>query len=264
MKCRILALMVFAWATTAYSFSLGKDGQAAQALLEAIASGDMKTVVGQIDPTVGKPEDVYKGLMTIQGMLKAPRAPRHYFIEDWTVFQSTSGRFYRGVLRVEEDGGQTYMVHYHCKEMDGRYLFDQFRVVTVTEQEKENAKFGLIGRSVGQYAALLLALLIAVFSIITAITAWKSGLRRRVLWTLACLVSVCQVNVSWAPSEFLSIPVPVSTQIIHFSLFGAGMLRLGTYSPFVLSIGVPLGALLFWRAKRKTDHKIVVTEDAKP
>jgi hypothetical protein len=240
---------------SALGSELSPGGEAAQALLEMIASGNTTKALGELDPALGSPANRLKGLERVRTILKNPTVSRQYFSENSTVTTGTFGKFYSGELRIEEGDGQSYLLVYNCKEINGKLIFNKFWLVTVTEQQKAIARFNFAGRCIGDYVLALFAISISFFSIFSAIMVWKSSLRRKVLWTVACLVSIVQFSVTWTPAEFLAVPLP-SVKFFQFLLLGASFIRLGTYNPYVLSVGIPVGAIFFWFAKYKAEKQV--------
>jgi|SRR5581483_1207216 len=255
MKWWIFCFLGLIISGSAFAFELGPDGESAKTLLENIASGDTTKVVDQLDKNLGSEADRLRGIGQIKDHLKNITASRQYFSDNKTVSNGTLGKFYSGELRIEEGDGQSYLLRYHCKEIDGKFIFDTFRLFPITDEQKANAQFHLSGRSIGDYAFMLAAIFIALFSLYSAVMVWNSGLRRKGLWTVACLVSVVQFSITWTPGEFLGVPIP-SVNFLKFIFLGAGFARMGTYNPYVLAIGIPVGAILFWRAKHKAESKV--------
>jgi hypothetical protein len=99
--------------------------------------------------------------------------------------------------------------------------------------------FTFAGKSVGHVLFLLATIAIATFSIATAVVCWRTAIpRRKWLWRIFVLFSVGSLSLNWTTGE-------LRYQIAEVLLFGAAFSKL-FYSPAMLKIGLPLGALIFW------------------
>ncbi len=96
------------------------------------------------------------------------------------------------------------------------------------------------------YARTILALVIPVLMVITAIQIARSTMRRRWLWVLATLVGVGRVLLNWTTGAF-------AIQLLHLQVLGVGISRSGgPYVPWVLSLSLPAGAIVGqWRLRRR-------------
>jgi hypothetical protein len=92
---------------------------------------------------------------------------------------------------------------------------------------------------------LILGGIVAVFRI--------RRLRRRWLWLLVCVITVPTVQFNWS-TENLSVLAPTvasgegnwSLQLMIWVVTGVEIAKAGDYHPWLITIGMPLGALLFW------------------
>jgi hypothetical protein len=116
--------------------------------------------------------------------------------------------------------------------------------------EQINA-FAFGHKGVTQYVALLLAAIVTLFTIITLfVCAAAPALPRKWLWLLGIIVGVCQMSVNWTTGSLAVEPVSVSFPPVR-------VVSGGPYSPWILYIAVPLGAICFWivRFKNTTGNR---------
>jgi hypothetical protein len=103
--------------------------------------------------------------------------------------------------------------------------------------------FSLAGKGALHYLILAAALLVVSFTIVSFVVCLRTpGLRRKWLWALFTLVGVTGVTINWTTGRILFV-----TESMH--LLGAGAVASSPYSPWLLTVSFPLGAVLFF-AKR--------------
>jgi hypothetical protein len=91
-----------------------------------------------------------------------------------------------------------------------------------------------------QYLALLLAAMVTLFTVVTLfVCAAAPALRKKWLWLLGICSGVCQLSVNWTTGSLAVFPVSVSFPPVR-------ALSDGPYSPWVLYVAFPLGAVCFW------------------
>ena len=140
---------------------------------------------------------------------------------------------------------------------DGRYAIAQFTIIRVGRSARITGfyvnrlsapvsslnRFTLAGKSLAQYAILLLAIAALAVTIAALIRLWRTTLfKRRWLWTIGCLLGLTMMSVNWTTGD-------VWFQPLYFTLFSAGAARAGL-GPWVISVGIPVVALYVILARR--------------
>ena len=103
-----------------------------------------------------------------------------------------------------------------------------------------------------QATMLSLALFVVLFIVVTWIVcAFNPRIRFKPIWLGLILFGFWGIDFNWTtqairPSFFQAGPMGVNFQIVEFKLLGASLLQRGPFQPWVLSIGSPIGALLYW------------------
>jgi hypothetical protein len=106
--------------------------------------------------------------------------------------------------------------------------------------EELNA-FTFSGKGARHYAVLFLAGAIPVFILVTLILCLRTKVRRRKwLWMIFILFGFGKLSLNWTTGQLFFNPLSV-----YFQLFGAAAVRYGPYAPWMISISVPLGAMVF-------------------
>lgn len=120
--------------------------------------------------------------------------------------------------------------------------FDVYR--TPASQQELNA-FTLSNKSVLHYAALALAIAVPTFMLVTLVFCIRTPMaRRKWLWIIFILVGVSSLSLNWTTGEY-------AFQILHVNLFGVSAFAASQHAPWILTLSVPLGAILFWIRRRE-------------
>ncbi len=115
----------------------------------------------------------------------------------------------------------------------------------------EMNKFVFGGKSLFHYLVLFSAILVFLLVVITAIVCIRTKMeKRKWLWMIFILSAIGVLNFDWNSGTYL-------IKLTHFQFLGAGYL----HPPTVISVGFPLGAILFWFKKKKIDRDQLITEE---
>jgi len=111
----------------------------------------------------------------------------------------------------------------------------------VTEKSlREVNKFTLRGKQLKHYLILLLAILNPLISIFTLIVCIRTPkMKRKVLWCILILIGIMILKINWTTGELNFNP-------LYLSLLSAGATASSPYSPWVITISIPLGVIAFW------------------
>jgi hypothetical protein len=142
------------------------------------------------------------------------------------------------------------------KRMGGASTILAFRVSTIADSLEHNNRFSLVGKSVLQYGILGLALAAPIFSFyVLAFCLRTKNLNRKWLWAIFILVGVGKLGVNWTTGALIFTPLAVQVPC------GGATTTMGVYGPWVVTVNLPLGAILFLR---KRSHRIVLSEVQPP
>lgn len=104
--------------------------------------------------------------------------------------------------------------------------------------------FSFEGRGVLHFVVLAFALIVPLFCLTVLVICIKTKVRRKWLWILFILLPLGTFRLNWTNGAW-------ETQILSVNLLGSGIVRSGLYAPWILSVGLPVGAALFL-IRRKT------------
>jgi hypothetical protein len=124
--------------------------------------------------------------------------------------------------------------------------------IHVTRQAQPLAtihRFSLQGKTLLHYAVFGLAIVIPIFCVFTLIACVRAErFAKKWVWLLFVLFGVMRFRLNWTDGVW-------SLQPIAVTLLGAGFMRTGLVSPWILSISLPLGAILYWVKRRKLGNE---------
>jgi len=147
------------------------------------------------------------------------------------------------------------LVFVHATSDSGRLLITGIRWQQAPRDLRQINAFKFTGKSWLHYVILTLAILIPLFSIVTAIAAARSRARFKWVWAVASLISIGKIAIAWSEASGVRF-TPINLQLL-----GAGYVKYPLYAPWVISIGLPAFALAFWIFGRRQAPK---TPDPQP
>ena len=112
------------------------------------------------------------------------------------------------------------------------------------------AQNGLIGLLIVIFGVAVPVFCIAVFVICLRTPIPKGKWR----WAIFTLLGAMTYQINWTTGETAFIPM-------HVQLLGAGFARAGFYGPWILSVSIPFGALVFLSKRKKWLVKAEPSED---
>lgn len=117
--------------------------------------------------------------------------------------------------------------------------------VNATAQSLEESNgFSLAGKSVLHYFVFALAILIPMLVISALVLCFKTPIpKRKWIWYVFIAIGFVQFSLDWTSGTF-------NIQPLSFLFFGAGFSQAGIAGPFVLTIALPIGAIVFLFKRR--------------
>jgi hypothetical protein len=125
----------------------------------------------------------------------------------------------------------------------GDKMIEAMTVQPLAKSLQEINSFELKGKGIAHYAILVLAIALPIFCVAVLIMCIRTPMprKRKILWCLGVLVGFCQIGLNWTSGA-------ISVNPLYFQLLAAGWVRAGPVAPYVISVSVPVFAMLFlWR-----------------
>ncbi len=140
------------------------------------------------------------------------------------------------------------------------FKIEGFHTKTVPLETERQNLFTLGHRSLLHYLFLGTAVAIPIFIVITIVACVRTKLKRlKWLWILFIATGFFSISLNWSTGA-------MSVQPLSFLLLGASAMKLQPFSPLIISIAVPFGAIAFWifRNRIRSDADPVQNTDDTP
>lgn len=119
----------------------------------------------------------------------------------------------------------------------------RFRIRPIPVSEIEANRFTLSGKGISQYTALVLAIFLPLYSLYALVLCIRTKeLKKKWLWAAFIVIGLGKICVLWTTGLW-------SFNIFCVQLFSAGAVA-QLYSPRVISLSIPLGAIVFLRYRK--------------
>lgn len=128
-----------------------------------------------------------------------------------------------------------------------------FNVNPIPDSLENLNKFRLVGKSPLQYSVLLLAILVPLFTLYAVILCIRTKIeKKKWLWVIFVLAGIATFSVDWTTGQWRIVP-------LSLQLLGAGA-SAPPYGPWVISVSLPLGAIIFLLKRKRLSEQQCHTE----
>ncbi len=127
-----------------------------------------------------------------------------------------------GLTRKDQNG--TKVVSFYVERLPG--------------PPKEVHAFKLSGKSAVHYLFLAAAAAIPLFIVFTLVTCIRTPMSKKGRWVFFIFLGFLGLTINWTSGE-------IGYRLLSVQVFGVGASRAGDYSPWFITISLPLGAILF-------------------
>lgn len=139
------------------------------------------------------------------------------------------------------------LVDISVKRVGDYSTITSFRVTPIPDSLEYINRFSLVGKSGLQYVILGLAVAAPIFTFyVLAFCLRTKNQSRKWLWAIFILVGVGKLGVNWTTGALIFTPLAV-----NIPCGGATTIN-GLYGPWVVTMNLPLGAILFLRKRSKS------------
>jgi hypothetical protein len=138
------------------------------------------------------------------------------------------------------------LVDMSIKRMGDTSTITEFRVTPIPDSLEHINRFSLVGKSSLQYMILGLALAAPIFTLYVLVLCLRTKSQtRKWLWAILIIVGVGKLGVNWTTGALTFTPLAVNAPC------GGATTTMGFYGPWVVTVNLPLGAILFLRKRNK-------------
>ncbi|MBF0664463.1 MAG: hypothetical protein IR159_02775 [Brevundimonas sp.] len=208
---------------------------------ESVRDGDLAAFAAQSTPSL-RPQLTPRTMAELRGY-SAPGDPEHSKVLSWRSSSAAGGAALYEIIQQHEYPQRTVIVEVvMVRDGGGPWLIDGYHMNAVSPAQARAASgFSLKGKSLLHYIVLIGVVVAPLACLATAgVAAW----RRRWGWMIFSLFGVGQLALNWTTGEW-------QFQALYFSVLSAGFLKgVGPFDPWMLTLSLPIPALLFWALRR--------------
>ncbi len=180
-----------------------------------------------------------------------PDAPTSVEVAGWhyTTFHSLTGAGNSRQVDVSlqyEFAGKWFLAELEWHSVsDGPNVVDTFHLQPLPASLETINRFTLADKGPRHFLMLAAVIAAPVFSIVVLILCLRTPMRRRrkVLWAIGIVLGVCKLQLNWTDGAMAFDPV-------YIGILSAGFMRPGLIGPWVLSVSLPLAAIVFLIMRR--------------
>jgi hypothetical protein len=137
------------------------------------------------------------------------------------------------------------LINVATQKRDGVSTIIGFHIYPLSDSLENLNKFTLAGKNLLQYATLAFAILIPVFTLYALVLCIRTKMeKRKWLWIIFITIGIGKFTVNWTTGQWNIAP-------LFFQFFGAGAFA-PPYGAWLISISLPLGAILFLLRRKKS------------
>lgn len=135
------------------------------------------------------------------------------------------------------------------KKIDTEYAVLGFNVLRTEGSQKELNKFNFVEKGILHYYIIIMVVIVPIFILVTTYYCVCTPIEKnKWLWVLFVLVGFGELSINWTTGQYIFNPLTIQ-------FLGAGGGSGGEYSPLILSISIPIGAIVFWLKRKKFIEK---------
>jgi hypothetical protein len=237
-----------------------EDEKLAKECLKALSMRDFETVKSQLDPQFVKP-GIESDISETADMLDHG-VPLSLELVGCNVFSSSGKR--RSSLTYQYQFPDSWVLaSVTVDTVNGNQKVFGVSVQPIPKSLRELNAFTFADKDVQHYVMLILSMAIPLFILITLVICIRTKLKKRKwLWIIFILLGFGKLGLNWTTGQILYNPLSVNVQ-----LFGVAVFKQGLYAPWIISISLPLGAIIFLIMKKKlavVQPPLVVNKNTQP
>lgn len=141
--------------------------------------------------------------------------------------------------------GKWLLANVVLQKKEGEVVVAGITVRPLRDSLENINRFSFDGKGITHYAVFALAIAIPLAIVLVTILCIKTPIpKRKWLWVIFVLAGFVEVTLNWTDGNLTVKP-------ISFLLFGAGFSKASPYGPLLLSVSIPIGAIVFLFKRKK-------------
>lgn len=220
--------------------------QMARRYLERLAAGEVDSLLSEIDPSL-RSEATRSQLEKMRDVL--PRTPPSVVnLVGYHLDSSDRGRMYN--LTYQFGYGDKWILANAAwlERPSAPPLIEGLSASPLREPLQETNALSFRRAGPRHYLFALAGVLIPLFCLATLIASFRTRIeRRKWLWRVFICLGFFSLSLNWTTGAISFAPFTMA-------VFGATAMAASIYSPWTISIALPIGAILFWFKRAQLRH----------
>ena len=219
-----------------------EESKIAQDVVAKVAARDFAAIDAAMDPAQ-RPPNLQEALEKMAVMVPAG-TPKSVKVVGTNTMRSSAATTYHLTYEYEYPSGWL-VAAVLLERRDDKLLLQGINFVPRTQSLESENSFTFAGKGPLHYVVLVLAVAIPLFVIYALVLCFRTRFaKRKWLWVLFVGVGLMQFNFNWASGAW-------NVQPVSFVLLGLGVVKSGPVAPWVVTLGVPFGAIIFLIRRRE-------------
>lgn len=231
-----------------------EEVELAKDVIAQVAAREFDAVEKQLEPTLQGPQTRAK----LEEMAAHIPAGEPKSVTTVGAFVSTNGDTKRYNLSFEYEYAASWMTANVVLQRQGNAVYILGANVNPMQQSlKETNRFTFEGKGAVHYVMFVLAVFVPLFTLYAVVRCIMSPIpRRKWLWVAFAALGLVRFSLDWTTGQ-------LNVQTLSIYLFGSGFGRVGDYGPWILSVSIPVGAVVFLLRRRSLVQQ-QIEEDRAP
>lgn len=243
-----------------------------ESVLLDILKRDIEAVLEKALPEVQNIENVESELEKYMGYLPDYEEGKQYIPFDTEVRRTEDVKLFEYIYRTryeltelnikEQKKNAWAVIDIYSQDTQEGLKFRHYGFRTVPHQPTEVGKFEIKNKSIKHYIFLCLLIAMPIFIIFTIVTIIRNKhMTKKWLWAVFSAFGFWGVNFNWITgkisAEFITITTSAEgasswhLKLVSIKVLAASVVKTAQYSPFIVTIAFPLGAILYWVFKHR-------------
>jgi uncharacterized membrane protein YfbV (UPF0208 family) len=221
-----------------------EESALAKELIAKLAIKDFTAVESRLDAKLRTP-DIREKLNQMQQVLP-PGEPKSVRTVGSQTHQFDAVTTYKLTYEYEYPDGWV-LASTVLERRDGQITLQGIHFLPAKQSLAVTNRFTFEGKGRAHYIVFALAIVIPLFVIYALVLCARTNIhKRKWLWFLFIAVGLIQFQFEWTSGAW-------SIQPISFTLLSAAFVKAGPMAPYIFTLPLPLGAILFLVKKMRSD-----------